>query len=149
MLKKQKKSGGFTLMEMLIVVAIIAVLVAIAIPTFTASLHKARVAADWANLRAYYAELQADLLTTGEYRDDIPSVGDLSFYFAEDTITFLNGQQVKLQAGKYTLIKPSPDLPQDQNNGYQIHYVCNKYLNNSLGNQDEFYKCQLTLGASG
>ena len=148
MLRKQKKSGGFTLMEMLIVVAIIAVLVAIAIPTFTASLHKARVAADWANLRAYYAELQADLLTTGEYRDDIPSVEGLSSYFAEDTITFLNGQQVKLQAGKYTLIKPSPNRPQDQNNGYQIHYVCNKYLNNK-SNIEEYYKCQLTLGASG
>ena len=39
LLKKNEK--GFTLMEMLIVVAIIAVLIAIAIPTFTASLNKA------------------------------------------------------------------------------------------------------------
>lgn len=42
LLKKNEK--GFTLMEMLIVVAIIAVLIAIAIPTFTASLNKAKVA---------------------------------------------------------------------------------------------------------
>lgn len=41
--KKNKK--GFTLMEMLIVVAIIAVLVAIAIPVLSNNLHKAKVAA--------------------------------------------------------------------------------------------------------
>lgn len=46
LLKKNEK--GFTLMEMLIVVAIIAVLIAIAIPTFTASLNKAKVATDGA-----------------------------------------------------------------------------------------------------
>ena len=61
--KKMKNKQGFTLMEMLIVVAIIAVLVAIAIPVYNAQMHKARVAADWANLRAYYAELQLDYLT--------------------------------------------------------------------------------------
>lgn len=44
-----KRNRGFTLMEMLIVVAIIAVLAAIAIPVFNGSLHKAKVAADMAN----------------------------------------------------------------------------------------------------
>ena len=51
-LQQKRKSGkGFTLMEMLIVVAIIAILVAIAIPTFNASLEKARAATDQANAR--------------------------------------------------------------------------------------------------
>lgn len=61
---KTKKSlkKGFTLMEMLIVVAIIAILVAIAIPTFTSSLNKAKLAADKANVRAAYAEASADYL---------------------------------------------------------------------------------------
>ena len=54
--KTNKK--GFTLAELLIVVAIIAVLVAIAIPVFTAQLEKARQATDAANMRAAYAEAQ-------------------------------------------------------------------------------------------
>ena len=68
--KKMKNKQGFTLMEMLIVVAIIAVLVAIAIPVYQGQVHKAKVAADVANVRAYYAELQADYLTTGTLRPD-------------------------------------------------------------------------------
>lgn len=62
-MKKLKNSKGFTLMEMLIVVAIIAVLVAIAIPTFTNQLEKAREATDLANLRGAYAQVMAAALT--------------------------------------------------------------------------------------
>ena len=59
--KTNKK--GFTLAELLIVVAIIAVLVAIAIPVFTTQLEKSKEAFDAANLRAAYAEIMADALT--------------------------------------------------------------------------------------
>ncbi len=60
---KKNNNKGFTLMEMLIVVAIIAVLVAIAIPVFTNQLEKAREATDMANLRSAYAEVMACALT--------------------------------------------------------------------------------------
>lgn len=61
-MKKIKNTKGFTLMEMLIVVAIIAILIAIAIPTFTAQLEKAREAADIANIRSKYSEAMVDYL---------------------------------------------------------------------------------------
>ena len=52
-----------TLAELLIVVAIIAVLVAISIPIFSNQLEKAREAVDIANIRAAYAEIMTDALT--------------------------------------------------------------------------------------
>lgn len=75
-----RKKKGFTLAELLIVVAIIAVLVAISIPIFTNQLEKAREATDAANIRSAYAEVQAAALTE-ESKNDLKN-GDT------DLITF-------------------------------------------------------------
>ena len=71
-MKKMKNQKGFTLMEMLIVVAIIAILIAIAIPTFNSSLNKAKVATDEANIRSGYASVMAEILASDT---DIPTGG--------------------------------------------------------------------------
>ena len=64
MFKKAKENKkGFTLAELLIVVAIIAVLVAISIPIFTSQLEKSREAVDAANIRAAYAEVASSAIT--------------------------------------------------------------------------------------
>lgn len=72
MKKTLHNKKGFTLAELLIVVAIIAVLVAIAIPIFTSQLEKARDSADAANLRAQYAETAVKVLESGT---DVTSTG--------------------------------------------------------------------------
>lgn len=54
-----KNKKGFTLAELLIVVAIIAVLVAISIPIFSSQLEKSREATDLANVRGAYAQVMA------------------------------------------------------------------------------------------
>lgn len=63
------KHKGFTLMELLIVVAIIAVLVAVAIPVFSSSIEKTRESADLANIRSVYANVMTNVLTD----DDLTS----------------------------------------------------------------------------
>jgi len=60
---KKNNNKGFTLAELLIVVAIIAVLVAVAIPVFTTQLEKSRDTTSFANIRSAYAEAQAAYLT--------------------------------------------------------------------------------------
>lgn len=61
----KKNQRGFTLMEMLIVVAVIAVLVAIAVPVFSGALEKSRQAVDAANARSLKA-LLATMVIDGE-----------------------------------------------------------------------------------
>ena len=62
-MKKMNKKG-FTLIEMLVVIAIIAVLVAIVIPTVGSATEKAKEAADAANIRAAVAEVTTKGLTS-------------------------------------------------------------------------------------
>lgn len=115
----KKNTKGFTLAELLIVVTIIAVLVAISIPVFTSQLHKARVAADWANVRAYYAELQYDFMETGKIDNsklhDLGQPGLTSFT--------LSGNEIKLQAGFIWI------TTEEKNNkkGYNILYECKNF----------------------
>ena len=61
-----KRKNGFTLAELLIVVAIIAVLVAVAIPIFNSQLEKSRESTDLANIRAAYAEVMAEATGQGD-----------------------------------------------------------------------------------
>ena len=86
-MKRLKSSKGFTLMEMLIVVAIIAVLVAIAIPTFTTSLNKARLATDQSNIRSGYAAAMARVLTEHITTEGLVNPGlpdDETYYLLPD-----------------------------------------------------------------
>ena len=58
-----KNKKGFTLIEMLVVIAIIAVLVAIAVPVVSSSTTKAKAATDAANLRTAMSEANIYVIT--------------------------------------------------------------------------------------
>lgn len=64
--EKLKKQGGFTLIEMLIVVAIIAILVAVSIPFIANAMDKTRHATDAANERAAKAEIMVQYMAGGD-----------------------------------------------------------------------------------
>jgi type IV pilus assembly protein PilA len=63
--EKTSSARGFTLVEMLVVIAIIAVLVAIIIPTVTSATKRAKAAADAANLRSAIGEANVYLADHG------------------------------------------------------------------------------------
>ena len=80
---KLNKKGGFTLIEMLIVVAIIAILIAVSIPLVNTALERTRQATDAANERCAKAEITIMYLTGGKISGSDFAV-DTPYYYDAD-----------------------------------------------------------------
>ena len=78
-MKNLLNKKGFTLMEMLIVVAIIVILVAISIPAFSNSLDSAKKATDAANFRSAKAAYVSQTLAGAA--DPMPTTGVIYYDF--------------------------------------------------------------------
>ena len=88
-LKKSKK--GFTIIELVIVIGVIAILSAIMIPTFVNLTDRANKAALQSELSATYSMYASDA-SDGKYGDpDAPGAKDLILY-QQDEITILKGE---------------------------------------------------------
>lgn len=68
-MKSNKRNMGFTLAELLIVVAILGVLISVAVPLFGAQRERANIAVDQATMRNAYAHFVAESLT-GDVKTD-------------------------------------------------------------------------------
>lgn len=80
--EKFRKNEGFTLVEMLIVVAIIAILIAVSIPLIGNSLDKARQAVDSANERSATGIATIYYLTSEDTNDNFTT--GVTKYYAID-----------------------------------------------------------------
>ena len=69
LMHKKLNKKGFTLAELLVVVAIVAILVAIAIPIFTNSIERAQIATNKANIRSTKAAAIAMILEKWDQND--------------------------------------------------------------------------------
>ncbi len=103
-MKKMNKKG-FTLAELLIVIAIIAVLIAIAIPTFSGALENARLQTDHANIRSAYGmmmvgEMQGFIETASTTTDVATLTSKTTWYFQKDG-TLIEGDTGKAKATAY------------------------------------------------
>lgn len=140
-MKKQKTDKGFSLIELIIVIAIMAVLVVVCAPMYIKYIHKAGVARDWSNLKLYYDELQADYVSTGKYNANVKVLkydgSDISIWKQRE-ISSLDGNKIKMKAG-YFVVSKSPS-----NNGYHLAYYCDKCDTDYEHHKDT---CILVLGA--
>jgi type IV pilus assembly protein PilA len=100
LIQKLKKSVGFTLIEMLIVVAIIAILVAVAIPIVSTVLDKTKRATDAANERSLKA-----LMAIAYLSDDYVDTKSATEAYATYKFDVENGKLVAFPMGTQTITK--------------------------------------------
>lgn len=81
-LLNKKKKGGFTLIELIIVIAIIAILAAVALPKFAAIRETANVKADISNAKSIQSEV---ISLMGENKIPTPATGSFTDITVDNT----------------------------------------------------------------
>lgn len=112
---KKNNKKGFTLAELLVVVGIIAILVAIAIPTFSAATDRATVGVEQANARSAYAEYKLSVIADG--------TSTKSEFQYDDGKTY---KVAKEADGTYSITITGTGVKSSTIDGKSYHYVYGK-----------------------
>jgi len=95
MLKKlTTKRGGFTLVEIMIVVAIIALLAAIAVPGFLRARKRSQASKILNDLRLIDAAVDQYAIETTKKSGDPVAITDWTNYLKKDTVLYATGQDL-------------------------------------------------------
>ena len=95
MLKKlTTKRGGFTLVEIMIVVAIIALLAAIAVPGFLRARKRSQASKIINDLRLIDSAMDQYAIETGKKTNDPIAVVDWTNYLKKDTVLYATGKDL-------------------------------------------------------
>lgn len=149
-MKKLTNKKGFTLIEMLVVIAIIAVLVAIIIPVVTNSTVKAAAAANAANMRAFKSEITTLFLQEQGIKAD-----DQNITVSGSTVSFPADTTVKYPAMKaisgfdeVKTTKAATATTPTTTSDWGITYANNQFTVTYCGHNIEWYATVAETGAA-
>lgn len=106
-LNKKLNKKGFTLAELLVVVAILAILVAVSIPIFTGKLNKAKEATDDANVRAAKAAAVTEYLSS---EDAGAATLENEYYNADTGVMVDTAEKAKVKGEGYNQAKQDGNI---------------------------------------
>lgn len=105
-LKKKKK--GFTLLELLVVLAILAILIAIAIPVYKNQKEKAAITAHNANVRVLETAVESYRQDKGKLPDDINELATGGYIKSVPAVPSSNDESFKNK--KYSINKTTGEI---------------------------------------
>jgi len=126
------KKRGFTILELIIVIAVIAILAAVMIPTFNSIANKTKQSSDIQMVRSLNAALQADSKKHGTMYDALICVEKSGFTLASITNNELPDHVIAWESAKdrFVLINTKTDkcvFPKSEYKGEGSDVITNKY----------------------
>ena len=110
--KLKSKYAGFTLVEIMIVVAIIALLAAIAVPGFLRARKRSQASKILNDLRMISGAIDQYAIENSKKSDDVVAVEDWTKYLKKDTSLYLTGQDLFGNDYGQQIVDSMPRVPQ-------------------------------------